>query len=152
MPADMDIASNLERLGIVLPDPPDSVGSYVPATKAGELLFISGQIPTRNGKLVYTGLATDDNIPEAQDAARLCAINILAQIKKYHNLNIKRVVKMSGFVACAAGFSRQPEVLNAASDLVSSVFGEAGRHARIAVGVSCLPLDAMVEIDAIVHM
>ena len=147
------IEEKLETLGIKLPIPPTPAGSYVPAVKTGNLLFISGQIPMENGKVVFTGKVSNDNLEIAQKSARMCAINILAQIKReLGNLDkVTKIVKLSGFVNSMPEFSQHPKVINPASDLFFEVFGEKGKHARIALGVACLPLDSMTEIDAIVE-
>lgn len=148
------IEEKLESLGVKLPDPPTPAGSYVPVIKTGNLLFISGQIPMESGKVVYTGKVSDENIDVAQKSARMCAINILAQIKRETgNLDkVTKIVKLSGFVNSVSEFSQQPKVINPASDLFFEVFGEKGKHARVAVGVASLPLDSMTEIDAIVEV
>ena len=147
------IEEKLETLGIKLPIPPTPAGSYVPAVKTGNLLFISGQIPMENGKVVFTGKVSNDNLEIAQKSARMCAINILAQIKReLVNLDkVTKIVRLSGFVNSMPEFSQHPKVINPASDLFFEVFGENGKHARIALGVACLPLDSMTEIDAIVE-
>ncbi len=144
----------LSELGIVLPSPPAPAGSYVPATMAGGLVFLSGQIPLQDGKVAFAGRVTDGNIEDAKKSARICAVNILAQIKaSLGSLDkVRRIVRVSGFVNSDPGFCRHPEVINAASDLLFEVFGEAARHSRIAVGVSSLPLGSMTEIDAIVEV
>jgi enamine deaminase RidA (YjgF/YER057c/UK114 family) len=147
------IEEKLETLGIKLPIPPTPAGSYVPAVKTGNLLFISGQIPMENGKVVFTGKVSNDNLEIAQKSARMCAINILAQIKReLGNLDkVTKIVRLSGFVNSMPEFSQHPKVINPASDLFFEVFGENGKHARIALGAACLPLDSMTEIDAIVE-
>ena len=147
------IEEKLETLGIKLPIPPTPAGSYVPAVKTGNLLFISGQIPMENGKVIFTGKVSNDNLEIAQKSARMCAINILAQIKReLVNLDkVTKIVRLSGFVNSMPEFSQHPKVINPASDLFFEVFGENGKHARIALGVACLPLDSMTEIDAIVE-
>jgi enamine deaminase RidA (YjgF/YER057c/UK114 family) len=147
------IEEKLETLGITLPIPPTPAGSYIPAVKTGNLLFISGQIPMENGKVMFTGKVSDDNLEVAQKSARMCAINILAQIKReLGNLDkVTKIVRLSGFVNSTPGFSQHPKVINAASDLFFELFGEKGKHSRIALGVACLPLDSMTEIDAIVE-
>lgn len=141
-------------LGIHLPDPPTPAGSYVPAVRTGDLVYISGQIPIRDGKVAYTGNVTDDNITEAQESARMCTIGILAQAKRELGSldRVARIVRLSGFVSSAPGFSQHPKVINAASDLIEEVFGQKGRHSRIAVGVASLPLGVMTEIDAIIQV
>ena len=147
------IEEKLETLGIKLPIPPTPAGSYVPAVKTGNLLFISGQIPMENGKVIFTGKVSNDNLEIAQKSARMCAINILAQIKReLGNLDkVTKIVRLSGFVNSMPEFSQHPKVINPASDLFFEVFGENGKHTRIALGVACLPLDSMTEIDAIVE-
>ncbi|PJC50351.1 MAG: hypothetical protein CO032_05195 [Nitrosopumilales archaeon CG_4_9_14_0_2_um_filter_34_16] len=147
------IEEKLETLGITLPIPPTPAGSYIPAVKTGNLLFISGQIPMENGKVMFTGKVSDDNLEVAQKSARMCAINILAQIKReVGNLDkVTKIVRLSGFVNSTPEFSQHPKVINAASDLFFELFGEKGKHSRIALGVACLPLDSMTEIDAIVE-
>lgn len=148
------IEERIKALGISLPDPPAPAGSYVPAVRTGDLVYISGQIPIKDGRVAYTGNVTDDNISEAQESARMCAIGILAQAKREIGSldKVARIVRLSGFVSSAPGFSQHPKVINAASDLMEEVFGQNGRHARIAVGVAGLPLDAMTEIDAIIEV
>ena len=147
------IEEKLEELGIKLPNPPTPAGSYVPAIKTGNLLFISGQIPMEEGKVMFTGKVSNANMETAQKSARMCAINILAQIKRELGSfdRVAKIVKVSGFVNSMPEFSQHPKIINPASDLFFEVFGEKGKHARIAVGVSCLPLDSMTEIDAIVE-
>lgn len=147
------IEEKLRVLGIVLPEPPVPAGSYIPVVRTGNLLFVSGQIPMENGKVIYTGKVTDDNIEMAQKSARMCAINILAQIKREVGdlENISRIVRLSGFVNSTPEFSQQPKIINSASDLIFEIFGEKGKHSRIAVGVANLPLNSMTEIDAIVE-
>ena len=148
------IEEKLESLGIRLPDPPTPAGSYVPAVRTGNLLFISGQIPMEDGRVVFTGKVSDDNLETAQESARMCAVNILAQIKReLGGLDkVARIVRLSGFVNSAPEFAAQPRVINPASDLFFEIFGEKGRHSRIAVGVASLPLDSMTEIDAVVEI
>ncbi|MEK6822007.1 MAG: RidA family protein, partial [Thermoproteota archaeon] len=128
-------------------------GSYIPVVKSGNLLYVSGQIQMEDGKVVFTGKVSDANIETAQKSARICAINILAQLKKELGdlEKISRIVRLSGFVNSGPEFTQQPKVINAASDLFYEIFGECGKHSRIAVGVSSLPLNSMTEIDAIVE-
>ncbi|MBA4438207.1 MAG: RidA family protein [Nitrosopumilus sp.] len=144
----------LKELGIELPEAPVPAGNYIPAVKTGNLLFISGQIPLENGKVAYTGKVSDDNLETAQKSAKSCAINILAQIKREAGSldKVTRIVRLSGFVNSVPEFSQHPKVINAASDLMFEVFGEKGKHARIALGAGSLPLDSMTEIDAIVEI
>lgn len=148
------IEEKLESLGIKLPDPPTPAGSYVPVIKTGNILFISGQIPMENGKVVFTGKVSDENIETAQKSAKMCAVNILAQIKRETGSldKVTKIIKLSGFVNSVSEFSQQPKVINPASDLFFELFGEKGKHARVAVGVSSLPLESMTEIDAIVEV
>ena len=148
------IEEKLEQLGITLPEPPTPAGAYIPVVKTGNLLFISGQIPMEEGKVVFTGKVSDENLETAQKSARMCAINLLAQIKReVGNLDkVSRIVRLSGFVNSYPDFAHQPKVINPASDLFFEVFGEKGKHSRIAVGVASLPLNSMTEIDAIVEV
>lgn len=148
------IEDKIESLGINIPTPPTPAGSYVPAVKTGNLLFISGQIPMQDGKLLYTGKVTDENLEIGQKSAKICAINILAQLKRELGEfeKVKKIVRLSGFVNSDPNFSQHPKVINAASDLLFEIFGEKGKHSRIAVGVANLPLNSMTEIDAIVEM
>ncbi len=147
------IEEKLETMGIKLPNPPTPAGSYVPAIKTGNLLFISGQIPMEEGKVIFTGKVSNDNMEVAQKSARMCAINLLAQMKReLGDLDkVTKIVKLSGFVNSMPEFSQHPKIINPASDLFFEIFGDKGKHARVAVGVACLPLDSMTEIDAIVE-
>ncbi len=148
------IEEKIKSIGIKLPNPPSPAGSYIPVVKSGNLLYVSGQIPMEDGKVVFTGKVSDANIETAQKSARICAINILAQLKKELGdlEKISRIVRLSGFVNSGPEFTQQPKVINAASDLFYEIFGECGKHSRIAVGVSSLPLNSMTEIDAIVEI
>jgi enamine deaminase RidA (YjgF/YER057c/UK114 family) len=148
------IEQKIESLGIKLPSPPTPAGSYVAVVKTGNLLFISGQIPMVDGKLLYTGKVTDENLETAQKSAKTCAINILAQLKRELGdfEKVAKIVRLSGFVNSDPEFSQHPKVINAASDLLHEIFGEKGIHSRIAVGVANLPLNSMTEIDAIVEV
>ena len=143
----------LKQLGITLPNPPTPAGSYIPALKTGNLLFISGQIPMKEGKVLFTGKVTDENIETAQKSAKMCAINLLSQIKREIGSldKVTKIVRLSGFVNSDVEFYQHPKVINAASDLFFEIFGDKGKHSRIAVGVACLPLNSMTEIDAIVE-
>jgi enamine deaminase RidA (YjgF/YER057c/UK114 family) len=148
------IEEKLKELNITLPNPPKPAGSYIPVVASGNSVFVSGQIPMQDGKVVFTGkVPTERSVEEAQKAARLCAINILAQLKA--NLGsldkITRIVRVSGFVNSTPEFTEHPKVINAASDLFFEIFGENGRHSRIAIGASSLPLNSTVEIDAVVE-
>ena len=149
------IEEKLDALGITLPTPPKPVGSYIPVVRSGNLVFVSGQIPMKDGKILYSGKVTKDlSIEDAQKGARLCIINALAQLKfEFGNLEkISKIVRVSGFVNSPPEFIEQPKVINGASDLLFEIFEENGRHARVAVGVSSLPLNSAVEIDLIVEM
>lgn len=146
------IDEKLKLLGIALPIPPKPAGSYVPVMISGNLAFVSGQIPMQDGKVAYTGkVPTERTLEDAQSAARICAINILAQLKaNLGNLDrISKIVRVSGFVNSTSDFTEQPKIINAASDLFFEIFGEKGKHSRIAVGVSSLPLNSTVEIDMV---
>jgi enamine deaminase RidA (YjgF/YER057c/UK114 family) len=147
----MSILERLTTLGITLPTPPAPVAAYVPFVLEGNFLFVSGQIPSKDGKVQFTGkLGEGVSLETGQEAAKLCAINLLAQAQAAVGLErITRVVKLTGFVACAPGFTAHPQVINAASELMQAVFGDAGKHARAAVGSPSLPLDASVEVEAI---
>jgi len=148
------IEEKIESLGIKLPAPPTPAGSYVAVVRTGNLLYISGQIPMENGKLLYTGKVSDENLETAQKSAKMCAINILAQLKRELGdfEKVSKIVRLSGFVNSDPEFSQHPKVINAASDLLFEIFGEKGKHSRIAVGVANLPLNSMTEIDAIVEV
>jgi enamine deaminase RidA (YjgF/YER057c/UK114 family) len=147
------IEEKLKTLEITLPNPPTPAGSYVPAIKTGNLLFISGQIPMEDGKVIFTGKVTNDNIETAKKSAKMCAINLLSQMKRELGSldKVTKIVRISGFVNSDPEFYQHPKIINAASDLFFEIFGDKGKHSRIAVGVSCLPLNAMTEIDAIVE-
>ncbi len=146
------IEEKLVKMNISLPLPPKPAGSYIPVVKTGNLVFVSGQIPMMDGKVQVTGkVPTKTSIEEAQSAAKICILNALAQIKsEIGSLDkITRIVRVSGFVNSAPEFTEQPKVINAASDLLYEIFGDKGKHSRIAVGVASLPLDSSVEIDVI---
>jgi enamine deaminase RidA (YjgF/YER057c/UK114 family) len=149
------IEARLAAEGVTLPAAAAPAANYVPFMRTGNLLFTSGQLPLSGGKLVSTGLLGRDlDTAAGQVAARACAINILAQIKAATGdlEKIARIVKITVFVASAPGFTEQHLVANGASDLLAKVLGERGRHARAAVGTASLPLDAPVEIEAIVEL
>tara|TARA_B110000967_G_scaffold172357_1_gene183366 strand:- start:3338 stop:3799 length:462 start_codon:yes stop_codon:yes gene_type:complete len=149
----MFIEENLKKLDINLPKAPDPVGAYLPYKKVGNLVFISGQISLRsNGELIKGKAGLDLTLDQARDAANVCAINILSQIKSAcgGDLNkVKSCVKITGFVNSNDSFIDQPKVINKASQLLTDVFGEKGKHSRAAVSVNSLPLGAAVEIEAI---
>lgn len=147
------IENNLKKLNINLPNPPDPVGAYVAYKQVGNLLFISGQLPINSeGKMIKGKIGKDLTLDDGQKAAKFCIINVLAQAKKAMNgdLNkIKNCVKITGFVNSTDNFIDQPKVINPASEALSAVFGESGKHTRAAVSTNSLPLGVAVEIDAI---
>ncbi|AIF84455.1 putative translation initiation inhibitor, yjgF family [Candidatus Nitrososphaera evergladensis SR1] len=145
----------LKSLGITLPTPPAPAGSYVPVVVSGNLAFVAGQIPVEAGQVKFKGkVGRDVSIEAGQQAARLCTINAVAQLKAALGSlgRIKRIVKVTGFVNCEPSFADQPKVINGASDLLVQIFGESGKHARAAVGVSSLPLESAVEVEFIVEI
>lgn len=148
----MSILSRLAELGLALPAPAAPVASYVPAVEAGGLLHISGQLPFLDGALMTGRLGEDRELDYGQTAARQCGLMLVAQMQAALGSldRVERIVKLGVFVNSAGGFTDQPKVANGASDLMVDLFGEAGKHARSAVGVPVLPLGAAVEIDAIV--
>lgn len=150
----IDPESRLQALGLALPTPATPVAAYVQVVRAGSLVFVSGQIPLRDGTLMATGsvpgaVAVDDAIA----CARQCALNALAAVKAEIGdlARVRRVVRLGGFVASEPGFTDQPRIVNGASELMLEVFGDAGRHARAAVGNVALPLGAPVEIELLVE-
>ncbi|CPR11052.1 translation initiation inhibitor [Mycobacterium bohemicum DSM 44277] len=154
MSAESSWKARLERLGLALPEVVAPLAAYVPAVRTGNLVYTSGQLPMQGGALVGTGKVGAGVTPEEANAmARLCALNALAAVDSVTGLDsVTRVVKVVGFVASAPGFNGQPAVVNGASELLGEVFGDAGAHARSAVGVSELPLDAPVEVELIVEV
>lgn len=147
-------SQRLRELGIALPSVVPPVAAYVPAVRTGSLVYTSGQVPMVDGKLAATGKVGAGVSPErAKELARVCALNALAAVDGLVGIDaVVRVVKVVGFVSSAAGFTGQPAVVNGASELFGEVFGEAGRHARSAVGVAELPLNAPVEVEVIVEV
>lgn len=147
------IETRLKDLGINLPAPPAPVASYVPTVKTGNLVFVSGQIPAAADGLKYIGIVGQDlSVEDGKAAARLCAINLLAQTKAACDGDLDRVtrcVKLSVFVNAVPGFTQHPEIANGASDLMVEVFGDAGKHARAAVGSGSLPRNVAVEVEAV---
>ena len=148
------IEDKLRELSIDLPTPPSPAGSYIPVITTGNLAFVSGQIPMKEGKVVFEGkVPNEQSLDAARDAAKICIINGLAQLKA--NLGsldkITKFVKISGFVNSNPEFTEQPKVINAASDLLVEIFGDMAKHSRIAVGVASLPLNSTVEIDMVVE-
>ncbi|MBC9783917.1 RidA family protein [Heliobacillus mobilis] len=151
----MSIEAKLQEMGLTIPDAPKPVAAYVPAIKVGDYVYTSGQIPFVNGELKHKGKVGKDVTPEqAYEAAKICCLNCLSVIKgQIGNLDqIKQIVKVVGFVNSAPGFQGQPGVVNGASELLGRVFGDKGQHARSAVGVNELPLDAAVEVEMIVQV
>jgi enamine deaminase RidA (YjgF/YER057c/UK114 family) len=147
------IESRLRELGITLPEAAAPAANYVPYVVTGNLVFVSGQLPIAEGKVAFTGrLGAELGLDEGQKAARLCGLNLIAQVKAACEGDlerVRRVVRLGGFVASTPEFTDHPKVVNGASDLMVEVFGNKGRHSRAAVGVAALPLDAAVEIDGI---
>ncbi len=144
--------TRLAELGITLPEPVAPVANYVPFVRTGDQVYISGQVSIGPEGLVKGTLGLDMDVEAGQAAARLCAINLIAQLKLACGgdlARLKRVVKLGGFVAAGPGFTEIPQVINGCSDLMVAVFGEAGRHARSAVSCPVLPLGAAVEIDGV---
>ncbi len=148
----MDIEENLEKLQIVLPEVATPLGSYRPCVVSGNYIYVSGQLPIKEGELLYKGKVGEDiSLEDAIEAARICAINSLAILKNETlDLNkIKKIVKVTGYVASSENFYKQADVINGASNLYFEVFGEKGVHARAAVGVYQLPINSPVEVDLI---
>ena len=151
----MTVEENLQRLGVTLPTAPRPVGSYVPACQTGDLVFVSGVLPFQEGKILQPGkVGRDLSIDEGKANARIAIINALAILQQeLGNLSrISRVVRLTGHVASAEGFGDQPAVINGASDFLVEVFGEKGRHARLALGAFELPLHASIELELIVQV
>jgi enamine deaminase RidA (YjgF/YER057c/UK114 family) len=150
------IEARLKELGIELPQASAPVANYVPFTVGGKLVVVSGQVSVRDGKPEFVGkLGREISIGDGQQAARLCALNILAHLKNACGGDldrVKRVLRLGGFVNCTADFTSMPQVVNGASDLMVEVFGDAGRHARAAVGVASLPLGVAVEVEAMFEL
>jgi enamine deaminase RidA (YjgF/YER057c/UK114 family) len=150
------IQSRLKELGITLPQAAAPAANYVPYVITGNMLYLSGQLPMEGGKVAVTGhLGRDVDVAGGQRAAELCAINILAQASAALGGDlgrIRRIVKLNGFVASDPGFVEQHLVINGASNLIANVLGDAGKHARAAVGMASLPLNAAVEIDAVMEI
>ena len=147
------VEQRLLDMGVQLPKPAAPAANYVPFVITGNLVFVSGQVTMLNGELQYVGTVGDDlSVEDGYQAARICAINLLAQLKEACSGDlerVKRVVKLGGFVNCTADFTDQPKVINGASDLIAEAFGDAGKHARFAVGAPSLPLGVGVEVDGI---
>ena len=152
----MSVYENLKKLNLEIPKAPDPVGAYIAYKKTANLLFISGQISIdSNGKITKGKLGKDLTIDQGRDAAKLSAINIIAQAKKACNErleNIANCIKLTGYVNSTNEFTDQPKIINAASELIFAVFGENGKHTRAAISANSLPLDAAIEIDAIFEL
>lgn len=150
----MSVGQRLHDLGLVLPEVPAPVAAYVPAVRSGSMIYTSGQLPFVAGELLHTGLVGEQvSVAEAVDCARQCALNALAAVaSQADSLDAVRIVKVVGFVASAAGFTGQPQVINGASELFGAVLNDHGIHARSAVGVAALPLGAPVEVEVIAEV
>lgn len=150
------IEERLASMGLDLPEAAMPVANYVPFTVSGKQIFVSGQLPMRDGKVVYTGRLGDGvSVEDGEAAAALCALNLLAQARNACGgdlAKLGRCLKLGGFVASTPDFTDHPKVVNGASNLIAEAMGEAGQHARFAVGVSSLPLGAPVEVDAVFEL
>ena len=147
---------NIKNLGLNIPELPKALANYVPYKIVGKTMYISGQAPVRNGELIYKGkVGSDISAEDGIEAARLCVINIIAAVKTGLEGDWSKLdsfVKLTGFVNCQDDFTDQPKIINGASDMLVDIFGDQGRHARVAVGSNALPLGIAVEIDAIVQL
>lgn len=144
-----------DKFGLAVPEPPQPKGAYVPAVQSGSLVYVSGQLPIRKGEVAFTGRLGDDlNVEQGQNAARLAALNCLAAVKGVIGdlERVRRVVQVTGYIRSAEGFAGQAAVLNGASLLFGTIFGDRGAHSRLAVGVSELPLGAAVEVSCVVEV
>jgi len=149
------IEDKIKELGYTLPETPKPLAAYIPAIKTGDYVYTSGQVPFLNGELKYAGKVGDDlTLEQGQKAAELCVLNALSAVKGVINdlEKIEKIVKLTVFVNSAAEFTDQPKVANGASELLGKIFGESGKHARSAVGISELPVNAAVEIEMIVEV
>ena len=147
---------NIKNLGLNIPELPKALANYVPFKRVGKTMYISGQAPVRNGEMIYKGkVGSDITIEEGIEAAKLCVINIIAAVKTGLEGDWNKLdsfVKLTGFVNCQDSFTDQPKIINGASDMLVEIFGDQGRHARVAVGSNALPLGISVEIDAIIQL
>ena len=147
---------NIKNLGLNIPDMPKALANYVPFKIVGKTMYIAGQGPVQNGKLIYKGkVGLDVTVEDGIEAAKICCINIIAAVKTGLNGNWDKLdsfVKLNGFVNCQNDFVDQPKIINGASDMLVTIFGDQGRHARVAVGSNTLPRGISVEIDAIVQL
>jgi len=151
-----EVDARLAELGIEVPEAPAAVANYVGYVRSGNLVFVSGQVPLVDGAFKFQGkVGAEFSIEEGQEAARICAINIIAQLKAACGGDldrVRRIVKLGGFVYSTPEFTDQPKVINGASDLMVAVFGDAGRHSRAAVSAGALPLGVAVEVDAVAEI
>ena len=147
---------NIKNLGLKIPELPKALANYVPYKIVGKTMYISGQAPVKNGELIYKGkVGSDISVEDGIEAARLCVINIIAAVKTGLEGDWSKLdsfVKLTGYVNCQNYFTDQPKIINGASDMLVEIFGDQGRHARVAVGSNALPLGIAVEIDAIVQL
>ena len=147
---------NIKNLGLNIPELPKSLANYVPYKIVGKTMYISGQAPAQNGEIAYKGkVGSDITVDDGIEAAKLCVINIIAVVKSGLDRDWDKLdsfVKLTGFVNCQDNFTEQPKIINGASDLLVDIFGDQGRHARVAVGSNALPVGISVEIDAIVQL
>ena len=147
---------NIKNLGLKIPELPKALANYVPYKVVGKTMYISGQAPVRNGELIYKGkVGSDITVEDGIEAARLCVINIIAAVKTGLEGDWSKLdsfVKLTGYVNCQDTFIDQPKIINGASDMLVEIFGDQGRHSRVAVGSNALPLGIAVEIDAIVQL
>ena len=151
----MNVEKKLENLGLSLPKPPKPVAAYIPAVKTGNLIFVSGQIPVVEGKLKYKGkVGRNLSVEEGYEAAKICVLNALSIIKDMIGSldKVKRIVRVVGYVNCSDDFEEPHKVVNGASELLVKIFGEKGRHARLALGSNTLPLGAAIELEMIVEV
>ena len=151
----MSFEARLAGLGIALPPAPKPVATYIPAVRAGDLLFLSGTGPFEDGQIAFAGkLGRDLTVEQGYEAARLTLLNALAMVRQELGTldRVVRIVRLTGHVASAEGFTQQPAVINGASDLLVQIFGEAGRHARLALGAAELPLNMCIELELIVQV
>ena len=147
------VNQRLTDMGVELPNPAAPAANYMPFITTGKMIFVSGQITVLDGEFLYLGKVGDTlSVDDGYKAARICAINLIAQVKEacFGDLDrVTQVVKLGGFVNCTPDFTDQPKVINGASDLISEAFGDSGKHARFAVGASSLPLGVAVEVDGV---
>ncbi len=150
----MSFEAKVKELGLTIPPAPAPAAAYVPAVQSGNLIFVSGQLPSENGQLVKGILGNDLVLEDGYRAARLCAINCLGAVKSLVGSldRVVRIVKVTGFVAATPEFTDHPKVINGASELMQQIFGEQGKHARAAIGMASLPLGVAVEVEMIVEV